>query len=105
MLAALRQQDHRRRESVWTRLLGKPGDFSRAHDAWRDWSACVLRLRWRSAATTAEADGGSRESGNADPKRHDPGGKRWGSIGTALDDNAHDLQGSRSAHHVLGRLQ
>ena len=30
---------HRRRESVWTRLLGKQGDFSGAQDAWRDWSA------------------------------------------------------------------
>ena len=28
----------RRRESVWTRLLGKPSDFSGAQDAWRDWS-------------------------------------------------------------------
>ena len=27
-----------RRESAWTRL-GKPGDFSGAQDAWRDWSA------------------------------------------------------------------
>ena len=41
-------------------------------------------LRWRSGATTAEADGGSRERRNADPKGLDPGGRRSGSVGTAL---------------------
>ena len=60
-------------------------------------SRCVVRLdcsvqeeRWRSSATTAEADDGSC----ADRQRHDLGGRRSGCVGTALLYDSHDLQGS-----------
>ena len=48
----------------------------------------VQGVRWRSGATSAEADGGGCESGSTDPKHHDPGGRRPGSVGTALVDGA-----------------
>ena len=38
----------------------------------------------------------------ADPKRHDPGGRRSGRVGTAPLDDAHDLQGLSSEHRVSG---
>ena len=73
----------RRRESVWTRLLVKPSDFSLAQDAWRDWStvfkgyagAAILRLQ------KLMDDAGEGDS--ADPKRHDLGRRRSGSVGRA----------------------
>ena len=50
----------------------------------------VQGVRWRRGATSAEADGGSCESGSADP-----GGRRSDSVGTAPLDDAHDLQENR----------
>ena len=62
----------------------------------------VPRSRCRGGATTAEANGGSRESRDADPRRHHRG-RRSGSVGTALLENAHNLQRSSSEHRVPGR--
>ena len=62
----------------------------------------VQGAHWRSGATTAEADDRSSESSNADPKRHDLGGRRSGSVGTAVLDDVHDLQGSTAEHRVCG---
>ena len=70
---------------VDTRLLGKPGEFSGAQEAWRDWECRVQGIRWRSGATIAEADGRGHESGGTDPERYDPAGRRSGSIGAALN--------------------
>ena len=83
-----------------TRLLGEPGDFSGAQDAWRDWSA-VFRVYAGAAVPRLQKlnDGSS----NADPQRHDPGGRRSGSVGKALLDDAHDLQGSSSEHRCFWR--
>ena len=94
----------RRRESVWTRLLVKPSDFSLAQDAWRDWStvfkgyagAAILRLQ------KLMDDAGEGDSADP-PKRHDLGRRRSGSVGTAPLDDAHDLQGCSSQYR--GRRQ
>ena len=67
------------------RVLGCPRRMARLE-------FCVQGVRWRSAATSAETDGGLCESGSANPKRLDPGGIRSGSVGAALLDDAHDLQ-------------
>ena len=82
--------------------MGKLGEFSGAQDASRDGECSVQGVRWRSGATSAETDGGSGESESADPKRHDPGGRRSGTVGTALLDDARDLQGCSSEHRVSG---
>ena len=94
--------------AAWVADDGSRCGYTAAGKAWRvlgcssvaRLECSVPVLRWRSGATTAEADGGSRESGSADAKRHDPGGRRTGSIGAALLDDAHDLQGRSSEHRV-----
>ena len=113
-LAALRQEvraPHPQRGSQTTgvgvdsRLLGKARRLLGCSRRVARLECSVQGVRWRSGATTAEADEGSSESCNADPKRHDPGRGRSGSIGTALLDDAHDLQGSSSEHRVFGGWQ
>ena len=77
-----------------TRLLGKPGDSSVAQDAWRDKGyagAAVPRLQ-KLIYDAAKAV-------------HDLGGRRSGSVGTALLDDAHYLQGCSSQYRVPGRRQ
>ena len=62
----------------------------------------VQGVHWHSGATTAEADGASRESGSADPKRRDPAGRRSGSIRhKTLQDDADDLQGREQALNIV----
>ena len=76
------------------RLLEKLGEFSGAQDAWRDWSTAFKGCAGAAVQTSAEADGGRCEGGSADPKCHDAGA---GSVGTALLNDAHDLQGCKGA--------
>ena len=85
------------------------------HDCWRNLANSQVhkklgvtgvpcsRIRWRSGATIAEADGRGHQSGGTDPERYDPGGRRSGSIGTGLLDVAHDLQGCSSELRIPGR--
>ena len=104
-LAALRQEVRAPQRGRGRTAAGKAGRLLGCSRRVARLECSVRELRWRSGATTAEADGGSRESRNADPKRHDPGGRRSGCVGTALPDDAHDLQGSSSEHRVPGRRQ
>ena len=84
-----------------TRLLGKPSDFSGAQDARRDWSTVFGEF----AAAVPRLQKLMTEAAKATtliPVRHDPGRRRSGSVGAALLDDAHDLQGSSSEHRVSG---
>ena len=93
----LHSAGHRRRESVWT------------HGSWeRQANSRVLKTRGESGVQCSGVTLAQRchdcrsESRNADLKRHDLGGRRSGSIGTAPLDDAHGLQGSSSEHRVPG---
>ena len=95
-LAALRQEIRAPQRGspttgvgVHTRLPGKPGEFLGTQDAWRDWSAVF----WGYAGAAVQKPMvEAAKAGTPDPKRHDLGGRRSGSIGTA----SLDLQGSSS---------
>ena len=109
-LAALRQELRTPQRvtsaavGVNTRLLGKLGEFSGAQEAWRDWSAvfkgypgaAVPRLQ----KLMEEAKKADVPIPNAAILEEDEG-----SIGTALLDVAHDLQGFSSEHRDPGGRQ
>ena len=82
-----------------TRPLGKPSDFSSAQDAWRDLSA-VFR-GYAGAAVMTEAAKAATPIQNATILEEDD----RASVGTALLDDAHDLQGCSSQHRVSGGEQ
>ena len=93
----------RRRESVCdTRLLGKPSDFSGAQDACRDWSTVFKGYAGAAIPRLQKLMDDAAKATEPTPNATVLDG-RSGSVGTALLDDAHDLQGCSSHHHVPGR--
>ena len=90
---------------VDTRPLGMPGDFSGAREAWRDWITVFKEYAGAAVPRLQKLMDDVAKAGAPAPKCHDPGGRRSGSVGTALLDVALDLLGCSSQHRVPGRRQ
>ena len=90
----LHSAGHRRGESVWTHACWESQTTSRVLKNVARLECCVPGIRGRIGATSAEAEGGRCEGGSTDPKRHDSGGRRSGSVGAALLDDSNDRKGA-----------
>ena len=93
---------------VDTQLLGKGGEnlaSSRVLKKRGDWSAVFRGYAGAAVPRLQKPMGEAAKAAAPIPKCHEPGGTRSGSVGTALLDDAHDLQGCSCEHCVPGRRQ